>query len=54
MDGKAKDFSYDPDTDRLSRATNELSYGRHTVVVTATDGAGNGATERWSFRVVRR
>jgi hypothetical protein len=54
VDGKAKDFSCDPDIDRLSRAANKLSYGRHTVVATGTDGAGNTATERWSFRVVRR
>ena len=54
MGGKAKDFSYVPDTNRFSRATNKLSYGRHTVVVTATDGAGNRATGQWSFRVVRR
>ncbi len=37
----------DPETDRLSRATKQLSYGRHTVEVTATDGRG-------SFRVVNK
>ena len=54
VDGKAKRFSYDPETDRLSRATKKLSLGRHTVEIAATDGAGNTATERWSFRVSRR
>ena len=54
VDGRAKRFSYDPQTDRLSRTTNKLSYGRHTVEVEATDGAGNEQPERWSFRVVKR
>ena len=54
VDGRAKGFSYDAGTDRLSRATKRLDYGRHTVEVEATDGAGNEQTERWSFRVVRR
>ncbi|MEJ7843804.1 MAG: hypothetical protein WKF95_18745 [Rubrobacter sp.] len=54
VDGKRKGFSYDPQTDRLSRVTRKLSYGRHTVEVVTTDGAGNVATKGWSFRVVRR
>lgn len=54
VDGRTKSFSYDPQTDRLSRATKKLAYGRHTVEVEATDGSGNTATERWSVRVVRR
>ena len=40
---RAKAFSYDPDTDRLSRATGRLSYGRHPVRVAAEDAAGNVA-----------
>lgn len=53
VDGRAKRFSYDPETDGLSRTTNKLSHGRHTVKVETTDGAGNTATKRWSFRVVK-
>ena len=54
VDGRAMRFSYDFKTDRLSRSTKRLSLGRHTVEVAAADGAGNEATERWSFRVVKR
>lgn len=54
VDGREKGFSYDPDTERLSRATKRLSLGRHTVEVEATDGAGNTATKKWSFKVVQR
>ena len=53
VDGAPRAFSYDPDTDRLSRTTGKLSYGRHSVRVVAEDGAGNAASRAWSFRVVR-
>jgi hypothetical protein len=53
VDGAPESFSYDPDTDRLSRTTGRLSYGRHSVRVVAKDGAGNVAERTWSFRVVR-
>jgi len=52
VDGRARGFSYDPETDRLSRATGRLSYGRHDVKIVATDGVGNRAVRFWSFRVV--
>ncbi len=31
VDGRARAFSYNADTDRLSRLSNRLAYGRHTV-----------------------
>lgn len=54
VDGKAKSFSYSQGSDRLSRTTRKLSYGKHTVRVVANDDAGNTATKRWSFRVMGR
>ena len=54
VDGGRRGFSYDPRSDRLERTTGKLSYGKHTVRVSATDEAGNTATKRWSFKVVRR
>ncbi|CAA9441670.1 MAG: hypothetical protein AVDCRST_MAG02-118 [uncultured Rubrobacteraceae bacterium] len=54
LDGRVKGFSYDPATDRLSRATKRLSYGWHRVRVEAEDGPGNGTKRAWSFRVTRR
>ena len=53
LDGARKTFSYDPATDRLSRTTGRLSYGKHRVRVVAEDAAGNVATRAWWFWVVR-
>lgn len=53
LDGAPKAFSYDPDTDRLSSTTSRLSYGRHHIMITATDAAGNRAVRKWSFQVAR-
>ena len=53
VDGAEKAFSYDPDTDRLSRTMGRLSYGRHSVRVAAEDAAGNATARAWSFKVVR-
>ena len=53
MDGARKSFAYDPDTDRLTRTTGKLSYGRHFVRVVAEDSAGNATAQAWSFKVVR-
>jgi hypothetical protein len=53
VDGATKSFAYDPDTDRLSRTTGKLSYGRHSVRVVAEDSAGNATSRAWSFKVVR-
>jgi hypothetical protein len=44
-------FAYSQATDRLSFIpTNNLSYGRHTVEVKATDGANQRANKIWSFK----
>jgi probable HAF family extracellular repeat protein len=53
IDGAKKAFSYDEATDRLSRTTGRLSYGKHRVRVRAEDAAGNVARRAWSFRVIR-
>lgn len=53
VDGRPKPFSYDPATNRLSRTTGRLSYGKHHVRITAEDAAGNRAVRAWSFRVVK-
>ena len=45
-------FSYDRSTDRLSYTSGQLSFGRHTVKIVATDGV-NTTIRSWSFRVVR-
>ena len=54
LDGAPKAFFYDPDTDRLSRTTGRLSYGRHHAKIVATDEAGNEVRRPWMVRVVRR
>jgi hypothetical protein len=47
-------FAYNQTTDRLTfTPTSNLSYGRHTVEVKATDGAGQTKNKIWSFKVVR-
>ncbi len=47
-------FSYDRATDRLGYTARKLSFKRHTVRITATDGAGNVTTKTWSFTVKKR
>ncbi|MBA2714581.1 MAG: hypothetical protein H0U55_13625 [Rubrobacteraceae bacterium] len=54
VDGRARSFSYDQATDRLSRLSNKLSFGRHTVKIVATDAQGLEASRKWGFKVVRR
>ncbi len=47
-------FAYNRATHRLTYTTRrELSPGRHKVEVKATDAAGNVATKRWGFKVIR-
>ncbi|MGI8910614.1 MAG: S8 family peptidase [Rubrobacteraceae bacterium] len=54
LDGRNKTtFRYDGGTNRLSFVTRKLSFGRHSVRVTATDPAGNTAIRSWRFKVVR-
>jgi len=38
----------------LRQRSSRLSLGRHTVKITATDAAGNTATETKTFKVIRR
>jgi CSLREA domain-containing protein len=53
VDGNRKTtFSYDPSTGRLSYTSGQLSFGRHTVKIVATDGV-NTTTKSWRFKVVR-
>jgi hypothetical protein len=52
VDGRAKAFSHNADTNRLSRLSNRLAYGRHTVKIEATDGELEASKSR-SFRIVR-
>jgi thermitase len=53
VDGKRKStFSYDASKDRLSYTCMQLSLGRHTVKIVATDGVLS-TTRSWSFKVVR-
>jgi hypothetical protein len=55
LDGRrVTTFAYNQATDRLTfTPTRNLSYGRHTVEVKATDGAGQTTNKIWSFKVVR-
>ena len=47
-------FTYDQGTDKLSYTPGRnLTLGGHKIRVQATDGAGNSATRRWGFKVVR-
>lgn len=53
VDGRARPFSYDAATDRLSYTSSRLTYAKHTVRIDATDAHGGTATRSWSFKVVR-
>jgi len=53
MDGRERAFSCAPETDRLSYVARQLFYGMQTVKIVATDDAGNRATKRRSFEVVK-
>lgn len=54
LDGKQRTrFSYDGDTDRLAYTAPKLSYAKHTARIVAEDAAGNTATKKWTFKVVR-
>lgn len=54
VDGKLRPAFYDPATQKLVRQSNKLSFGKHTVMIEATDAQGSKTTKRWSFKVVRR
>jgi thermitase len=55
LDGRNQaGFGYDAGTDRLAYDSGRLSLGQHTLKITATDAAGNTATETKTFKVVRR
>ncbi len=53
VDGQPKSFSYDPSTDRLTRLSNRLSYGRHLAQIVVNDGDGLSTTRTWGFKIVR-
>jgi hypothetical protein len=55
VDGRAiSTFTYDGAKDKLSYVpSGDLSYGKHTVKIVATDAKGLSATKAWSFSVVR-
>jgi subtilisin family serine protease len=55
LDGQeSTGFSYEAGTDRLTYNAARLSFGNHTVTITATDAAGNDTTRSWTFKVIRR
>jgi thermitase len=55
LDGKNRSgFSYDAGTDRLVYDSGRLSLGQHTLMITATDTAGNTTTQTKTFKVIRR
>jgi hypothetical protein len=53
VDGRARDFSYDAGTDKLTHNSKRLSYGGHTAEIEAADGT-NEAHRGWTFKVVKR
>lgn len=53
VDGRAKPFSYDRATNRLSHTTGRLSFGKHTVRTVARDDVGLSRTNSWRFKVTR-
>jgi hypothetical protein len=55
LDGRSvTTFSYDQGQDKLSyMPSRDLSFGKHTVKVVATDAKGLSATKSWSFSVAR-
>jgi hypothetical protein len=54
VDGKPIRFAYDPESGRMTfRPKHPIRFGRHTVRLTARDGAGNSKCVAWDFEVVR-
>jgi archaellin len=55
LDGRSvTTFSYDQGRDKLSYTpSRDLSFGKHTVKIVATDARGLSATKSWSFSVVK-
>ena len=55
LDGRrVTKFAYSQATDRLTfTPASNLSYGKHTVEVKATDGANQSTNKIWNFKVVR-
>jgi hypothetical protein len=54
LDGQERaGLYYVAGTDRVIYNVGRLSLGNHTVTITATDAAGNDASETWTFKVVR-
>lgn len=54
LDGRAVAFTYDEPTNRISHVlAKRLPLGTHELRLFATDAAGNIASARWTFTVVR-
>ena len=53
VDGRAKSFSYNAATDRLTYQSGRLAFGGHTVKVEATDASRLKGGLTWGFKVVR-
>jgi hypothetical protein len=53
VDGQAKSFTYNADTDRLSHLSGTLAYSGHTVKIEITDASDLKAGKTWIFKVVR-
>lgn len=54
VDGKAKSFKYVAGRQDTLSATPQLSRGRHTVRIVATDRLGKSAAKSWGFTIVKR
>ncbi|HEX5851116.1 MAG TPA: hypothetical protein VFY59_18095 [Rubrobacter sp.] len=53
LDGRARTFTYEAGTGKISYTSGKLAFGSHTVRVVATDRQGLTATRSWSFKVIR-
>jgi surface antigen len=51
---KITTFAYNQDTDKLTYTpSSKLSFGKHTVKVTARDASSLSTTRGWSFKIAR-
>lgn len=51
VNGRKKNFSYNPTSDVATLRSGKLKPGKHTVKVIATDAAGNSSVRAWRFTV---
>jgi thermitase len=53
MDGRTRDFTYEPDGGRLVAESGRLARGTHVIKIEATDAAGNTNSRTWNFKITR-